>query len=155
METINWVLIGVIIIIGGCGWKEKNAGFIKAAFSMLSIILAITGAMLLGPIVEVFIPVNQIFAYILAFIISSVALAVVCNVLDIAAKLPVLHEINQTAGLLVGLVEGLLDVWIAFIVLDLFAETEWGTVLLNMVHSSELVSIFYENNLLYKIWNIL
>lgn len=155
MGTINWALIGVIIIIGGCAWKGKRAGFIKAAFSAFSTILSIVGAVILGPVVKTFLPNNPIFSYVLAFIIASIALTVVCNVLDIVAKLPVLHQINKTAGLLIGMVQGVLDVWIMFIVLDLFGQTELGSILLTMVHSNEFVRALYENNLLCRIWNIL
>ena len=154
METINWALLGVIIIIGGYAWKGKRVGFIKSAFSACSLILSIVGAVILGPIIKVILPDSPIFSYILAFIIASIGLSVACGVLDIVAKLPVLRQINQTGGLLVGLVEGVLRVWVVFIILDMFATTQWGNTLLVMVHSNEYVRMLYENNLLYMLWNI-
>ncbi len=154
METINWALAGVILIIGGCAWKGKRTGFIKSAFSACSLILSIVGAVILGPVVKVLLPDSPIFSYVLAFIIASIGLGVACSVLDIVAKLPVLKQINKTGGLLVGLVEGVLRVWVIFIVLDMFAATQWGNTLLVMVHSNEFVKMLYENNWLYVIWNI-
>ncbi len=154
METINWALIGVILIIGGCAWKGKRAGFIKSAFSACSLILSIVGAVILGPIVKTLLPDNPIFSYVLAFIIASIGLSVACSVLDIVAKLPVLKQINKTGGLFVGLLEGVLRVWVVFIILDMFATTQWGNALLVMIHSNEYVRMLYENNWLYIIWNI-
>lgn len=154
METINWALVGVILIIGGYAWKGKKEGFIKSAFSACSVILSIAGAVILGPIIKTVLPDSPIFSYVLAFIIASIGLSVACGVLDIVAKLPVLNQINKTGGLLIGLVEGLLRVWIVFIVLDMFATTQWGNTLLVMIHSNEFVRILYENNWLYIIWNI-
>ena len=88
METINWALIGVIIIIGGYAWKGNRVGFIKSAFSACSTILSIVGAVILGPVVKVILPDSPILSYILAYIAASIGLSVVCNVLDIVAKLP-------------------------------------------------------------------
>ena len=154
METINWATLGVIIIIGGYAWKGKNAGFIKSAFSACSMIMSIVGAVILGPIVRTILPDSPIFSYVLAFVIASIGLRIACEVLDIVAKLPVLNQINKTAGLLVGLVEGVFRVWVLFIILDMFAATEWGNALLVMVHSNEYVKMLYENNWLYMLWNI-
>lgn len=155
MEVINWALLGVIAIILLGGLKGKRAGFIKAAFSAFSLIVSIIGAKIVGPVIEAIFPVNKIFSYILAFIIVSIGLSVACTALNIVAKLPVLHQINSMAGFFVGLVEGLLDVWIIFIVLDLFAGTEWGSALLNSIHNSQFLTILYENNLLTAVWNLL
>ena len=155
METINWALLGVVIIIGGYAWKGNKEGFIKSAFSACSMILSIVGAVILGPIIRTILSDSPIFSYILAFIIVSIGLKVTCGVLDIVAKLPVLNQINKTGGLLVGLVEGVLRVWVVFIILDMFAATQWGNTLLIMVHSNEYIRILYENNWLYMLWNIL
>ena len=154
METINWALIGVIIIIGGYAWKGKKAGFIKSAFSACSTILSIVGAVILGSVVKMMLPDSPIFSYILAYIVASIGLSIACSVLDIVAKLPILKQINKTGGLLVGLVEGVLRVWIIFIIIDMFAATQWGNTLLIMIHSNEYVKTLYENNWLYMLWNI-
>ena len=155
METINWALIGVIIIIGGYAWKGNRVGFIKSAFSACSVLLSIVGAVILGPVVKTMLPDSPIFSYVLAFIIASIGLNIACGVLDIVAKLPVLNQINKTGGLLVGLVEGVLRVSVIFIVIDMFAATQWGNTLLIMIHSNEYVKMLYENNWLYMLWNIL
>ena len=154
METINWAVLGVGIIIGGCAWKGNKAGFIKSAFSACSMILSIVGAVILGPIVRTILPESPIFSYVLAFVIASIGLKITCGVLDIVAKLPVLNQINKTGGLLVGLIEGVLRVWVIFVILDMFATTQWGSTLLIMVHSNEYVRMLYENNWLYMLWNI-
>lgn len=174
-QTINWVWVGVITILVICGWKGKRAGLIKSVFSMLSVVAALTGAVFIGPMVRVILSdskavmeylgsgmdekiaavILNALSFILAYIIISIALAVVCGVLDIVAKLPVLHQINETAGLLVGLAEGLLDIWIGFVVLNIFCETSWGKVLLESINNSSFLTMLYENNLLYAIWDIL
>ena len=154
METINWALAGVILIIGGYAWKGKKTGFIKSAFSACSLILSIIGAVILGPVVKTILPDSPIFSYVIAFVVASIGLSIACGVLDIVAKLPVLNQINKTGGLLVGLIEGVLRVWIVFIILDMFAATQWGNALLIMVHSNDFVRMLYENNWLYIIWNI-
>ena len=154
METINWALIGVILIIGGCAWKGKSVGLIKSAFSACSMVLSILGAVIIGPIVKTILPDSPIFSYVIAYVVASVGLNVICGVLDVVAKLPVLNQINKTGGLLVGVAEGILRVWIVFLVLDIFATSQWANLLLVMVHSNPYIEMLYENNWLYMIWNI-
>ncbi len=174
MTTINWALIGVIGIIVLCGWKGKKAGFIKSVFSMVSVILALVGAVLIGPVVRSILSnsktlmetlgngnesiraiVLNALSFIAAYIVARIAVFIICTAMDIVAKLPILHQMNEMAGLLIGIVEGLLNVWIGFVVLNIFCDTSWGKILLEMINGSPLLTALYENNLLYIIWDLL
>ena len=75
--------------------------------------------------------------------------------MDIIAKLPILHQVNEIAGLLIGTIEGLINVWIGFIILNIFYDTSWGSIVLAMVHENSFLLALYENNMLYMIWDIL
>ncbi len=174
MVTINWVFVGVIGIIVLCAWKGKRAGFIKSVFSICSVILALVGAVFVGPIIREFLSNNQSFmaslqngnehittiilnaaSFILAYIIARIIVFIVCMAMDIVAKLPILHQLNEMAGLLIGIAEGVLNVWIGFIILNVFCDTSWGSNALTMIKESTFLVILYENNMLYMIWDIL
>ena len=58
-------------------------------------------------------------AFILTFVVVFVGLWIVGISLRIISKLPILNSINRTAGLLVGGLQGLIVVWILFLLHNL------------------------------------
>lgn len=89
-------------------------------------------------------------SFILTFIIISILLWVICLGLDIISKLPLLHSVNKTAGLLAGCVQGLFEVWLFFILLTVFGSTSFGQKIMEMIGESEILSIIYNNNILLR-----
>ena len=68
--------------------------------------------------------------------------------LGIVSHLPILHGLNKTAGLLLGFAEGVVLVWIFFVVITVCASTSAGGQLLKMTAQSSILSWLYRNNLL-------
>jgi len=89
-------------------------------------------------------------AFIVTFIIILILLWAICFALNIISKLPILNSINKTAGLLAGLVHGLVIVWIFFILLTVFGGTGFGQDTLKMIGESQVLSFIYNNNLLLR-----
>ncbi len=87
-------------------------------------------------------------AFTLTFLVLLIALWVICFVLDIISKLPLLNQINKTAGLLAGLVHGLVVVWIFFIILTVFGSSELGQKAMTLIGENEILSLIYNNNIL-------
>ena len=85
-----------------------------------------------------------------AFLIASIGVAILCFTLDIISKLPVLHQINTLSGALVGALEGLVLVWIGFIIFTMLGSTAFGQEALGLITESELLSYLYNNNILSK-----
>ncbi len=89
-------------------------------------------------------------SFILTFIIISVLLWVICMALHIISKLPLIHSVNKTAGLLAGCIQGLFEVWLFFILLTVFGSTSFGQKIMEMIGESELLSFIYNNNILLR-----
>ena len=89
-------------------------------------------------------------AFGITFLIAVIGVSITCWVLDIISRLPLLHQVNQLAGLCVGLAEGVLLIWIFFIFLTMFAGTEFGTNLMQMISESVWLSFLYDNNLIAR-----
>ena len=66
--------------------------------------------------------------------------------LDVIANLPVIHGINQMLGLLLGAVQALAIVWIAFLVITIFSGTAIGKLLMEMIEKSILLGKLYDMN---------
>lgn len=86
------------------------------------------------------------FAFILTFIVIIALLWVISIALNLISKLPILNQINKTAGLLAGFVQGLLIVWIFFLIITVLGGTELGREGLKMIEENEILSFLYNNN---------
>ena len=88
--------------------------------------------------------------FFVTFLIASIGVAILCFTLDIISKLPVLHQINTLSGAILGALEGLVLVWIGFIIITMLGSTAFGQEALGLITESELLSYLYNNNILSK-----
>ena len=79
-------------------------------------------------------------------VISFIWLAVMT--LDIIAGLPVIRGINQMLGLGLGFLQGLIIVWIGFLVITVVSNTDIGRQLMVMISESPLLEKLYDANVL-------
>lgn len=89
-------------------------------------------------------------AFVVTLLLAIIALALLCRALNLLAKLPLLKQINAAAGLAAGAAEGLLLVWILFVVLTMFAGTEFGSEAMEMIAENPLLDFLYKNNMVSK-----
>ncbi len=89
--------------------------------------------------------------FIVTFIVAAAGMAVLCFVLDLLSKLPVLHQINTLAGLGIGALEGLMILWLVFIVITMLGSTGFGQACMAMISESKILSFLYNSNILSKI----
>jgi uncharacterized membrane protein required for colicin V production len=89
-----------------------------------------------------------VFLIIVLFI--TIGLALLCEAMDIISKLPLINGLNKTAGLLAGLLHGIVVIWIGCIFLTVLSSTQWGESVFKLVNSSAFLSTVYNNNLLLK-----
>ncbi|EOS27048.1 hypothetical protein C806_00641 [Lachnospiraceae bacterium 3-1] len=92
----------------------------------------------------------QRIAWIAAFLLISILLGILIHVLDIIAKLPVIESINHMGGLVVGLLEGLLVIWILFFVIALCQGSQWGNQMMQEIQENPLLQWLYQNNILER-----
>ena len=89
--------------------------------------------------------------FFVTFLVAAAAIAVLCFVLDVLSKLPVLHQINTLAGIALGALEGLVILWVVFIVLTMLGSTTFGQSCMTMISESKILSFLYDSNILSKI----
>lgn len=89
-------------------------------------------------------------AFILVFVISIILLYLLARVLDLISRLPIINGLNKTAGLLVGILNGLIIIWILCIFLTVFSTTGIGKSLYVYINDSWILSSIYNNNLLMR-----
>ena len=89
--------------------------------------------------------------FVATFAVVAIGMAVLCFLLDVLSKLPVLHQINTMAGVAFGALEGLVVLWILFMILTMLGSTEFGQATLAMISESKILSFLYDNNIISKI----
>lgn len=85
------------------------------------------------------------------FLIVWIALIILSYILDLISKLPVINGLNKTAGLLVGVIHGLIVIWIICIFLTAISSTPFGRMIFGYINDNEWLGIIYNNNLLLKV----
>lgn len=85
------------------------------------------------------------------FLITWIALIILSYILDLISKLPVINGLNKTAGLLVGVIHGLIVIWIICIFLTAISSTPFGRMIFGYINDNEWLGIIYNNNLLLKV----
>ena len=90
-------------------------------------------------------------AWTISFTIILIAMAIAVHVLDLIAKLPVLNSINHLGGLAIGLLEGMIVVWLLFLVVVLCQGTPWGREMMESIQGNVFLKFLYDNNLIEKV----
>ena len=91
---------------------------------------------------------------IVSMIVVAIGLIVIFKLilvfLDVVTKLPVLHGMNSIGGLIVGLLEGILIVWVIFVVAVLFVSGDKLTWFYDAIENSKIALALFNSNLLLK-----
>ncbi|MCI9176077.1 MAG: CvpA family protein [Lachnospiraceae bacterium] len=175
---MDLLLITVLVVVGGFGLHGYIRGMVRVVFSLAAVFVTIILSSFAAPYVAEFLTnqtplyemiqenskgcewlaeqaagaVVERIAWILTFILISILLGFLIHVLDIIAKLPGIDTINHAGGLAVGLLEGLVVVWILFLVITLCQGSEWGGQMMDEIQNNPLLELLYENNLLEQIF---
>jgi len=91
--------------------------------------------------------VIDLIVYVTLFVIINVGLRVLCFLLDYFSKLPLIKDVNKLAGCGLGLIQGVVVVWLFFVFVTIFAATAWGSWCFERIADSSILSALYTYNL--------
>lgn len=83
-------------------------------------------------------------SFIVSYLLSSVIIRIGLYILDMIAGLPLIKSANKLTGALVGIVKGILFVWIAFLVLTVLCSTEIGKAGLALIEQDAFLNVLYQ-----------
>ena len=83
--------------------------------------------------------------------ISRFILAFIKGIAEFIAKLPILNIINNTGGLLYGLLRGLIALYLLMAILSIISPLIENTFIIKAINDSKLGIIMYNNNILLNI----
>jgi uncharacterized membrane protein required for colicin V production len=99
---------------------------------------------------EVAITIVKAATWIILFIVARILLILLRFITALIAKLPVIKQCDKLGGIIYGLLEGLVIVYVILAIISLVSPMMNGTIA-NLIDNSYLGSMMYNNNLLLKI----
>lgn len=90
-------------------------------------------------------------AYAVSFLVVWIAFRLIAGLLDLVAKLPVLNTLNRCGGLAAGAVQGILLVWVFFLIITIFCTTDWGRWCMERIAESRVLTYIYDKNLILRL----
>ena len=94
--------------------------------------------------------VVNILAGLITFLVVTVVSRCILYSLDLLSKIPVLGVANRLGGAAIGLVTGLVIVWVGFLVITLMYNNGIGQESLRQIGDSRILSALYESNILLR-----
>lgn len=91
-------------------------------------------------------------SYVLAYILSTIVIRLIVYVLNLIAGLPLLKTANKLTGGIVGLLKGIVFVWIVLLAVTALCSTEIGKTALELIEKDTLLSVLYQYDPLVRIF---
>lgn len=91
-------------------------------------------------------------SFLALFAVVRLAIFVVVKWLDLVARLPILSGLNQLAGALLGLIQGLFYLWIGCLILTAFSASGWASTVIGMIEESAWLSFLYHYNIISQLF---
>ncbi len=93
----------------------------------------------------------QAAAWVVVFIAACIILKLIEATLDLISKIPVLNMLNRTGGLVFGLANGVMKLWIACLIVTMFASTAFGEYIFTQINNNTFLSFIYNHNYFMEI----
>lgn len=95
--------------------------------------------------------VLNILAFIAVFIVTRILIAILGKVLHLISKLPVIHFFDKIGGILFGLIESLLILYLVFAAVYAVTPLRENPAAKAYINDSTLAKMMYENNPMVKL----
>lgn len=90
-------------------------------------------------------------AFLVSFIAATIIMKIILYVVDRITELPVIGLFNRLGGIALGAVQGILWIWIIFLLITLLYETKAGMYLMNTIQKDPILLWLYDRNCLVQV----
>ena len=148
---INLLLIALLLLTCYklvCGYKN---GIVKEIISLISLLLLCAVAALIANGIQSYQKghfLNVVVAVVLLVVLSIAhhLLSLVFFSAKLVAELPVIRHVNQLLGAVFGLCEGVLFLWLVYVLNDMLEMGSAGEMIRSFTEQSVILTWLYENN---------
>ena len=147
--NILWIVVVVSMVIGAI--KGFKRGLVESVMRLLTSLLGIVVLVVLAKGIGNFLQksyVNVLMALIL-LVILNIFHKIGKLILDsckLVSRLPVIHSLDKIAGILIGLAEVVVFIWLVFIFVGVMNPLGIQDWIVEQVNESVFLSILYRTN---------
>ena len=147
--NILWIVVVVSMLIGAI--KGFKRGLVESVMRLLTSLLGIVVLVVLAKGIGNFLQksyVNVLMALIL-LVILNIFHKIGKLILDsckLVSRLPVIHSLDKIAGILIGLAEVVVFIWLVFIFVGVMNPLGIQDWIMEQVNESAFLSILYRTN---------
>ena len=162
MNILLIIICAVILILSIYGYRK---GFVKMLVPMVSAFLSLVVLFMLKDWLFAILfqwaifqgehVLTRIVLILLIFGIVTWAFKWLLKVLHILTKLPIIHGLNKLLGLVIGLFEGFLLVWLLLYIIRIRQGILFGFDIEALIDQNEFLQFLYLNNLVEYLMNTL
>lgn len=152
---MNLTLAVVLILLLLFAYRGHRKGIAMEIASLVSALLSLVGLSLIVRMIESYMKDNVndivqavIFFIALAFLYEILKFVILS--LKILTKIPVIHWLNSFVGMIFGLAEGILLIWVLLIVFSKYDIGGQSALILEQVSDNPFLSFLKEKNPLQK-----
>ena len=155
---MNILLVISLIIILGLGAYGHRMGFVKMAVPIVSGIISLIVFFLLKDWVLGFLfrwtifggenILSRIVVILLIYLLGTLAFKWLVGMLQLFTKLPLVHGINKLSGLLLGIAEGFLAVWLILYLIQVNGGSLFGIDAAASIQENTFLNFLYVHNLI-------
>lgn len=154
---MNYMLIGTIAVLGICFLIGYMNGFVNQVASLAAVAVGVIGMIIFTRVAgdvmaEEFGGAVLAIVFLLLFTLIVQLIKIVFKAIDLFAKLPIINGFNKMLGSLLGIVEGLVVVWIIYILIGKYDIADRSLEMLAQIQENEFTSILYNYNPLAKLF---
>ena len=89
--------------------------------------------------------------FLISFAIATILMYMILYAVDILTALPVIGTLNRIGGVCIGCIQGLIWIWVIFLIITIICDTPAGIYLQGQIRSDPILAWIYDNNMLMKI----
>lgn len=89
--------------------------------------------------------------FLISFVIATILMYMILYAVDILTALPVIGTLNRIGGICIGCVQGILWVWVIFLVITILCNTQVGIYLQGQIQADPILTWIYDHNLLTEV----
>ena len=94
--------------------------------------------------------IMNILAFLVTLLVSWIVIRLIFGALSVFTALPIIGGVNRLLGLAAGFVQGVLIVWVLFLIISLFASTPAGKTFMDEISRTPVLETLYNTNILMK-----
>lgn len=156
MNYMTYAVIAILVVFALIGYMKGLVGEIT---TFIALVLGVIGLALVMLVVdnaldEEFDDALLILLFLLVFIMLVQLIKVLLKTVKFLAKLPLINGVNKLLGTLLGIAEGVVVVWMCFILISKYNVFGQSIAMLEMIKENKFTDFLYDSNLFVSFFKL-